>query len=112
MAFVPIGIEEYIRLHMRSNADEDAEGLRDRLRSAPAAKQAGQTCECGNPIWVVGSATAGRACFTCITLEAYPDNDYEIAEALEVSDPQQAAAAAERRAGRAQTAALVDGARG
>jgi hypothetical protein len=43
--------------------------------------QAGARCHCGEPIWVIGSAEAGHACFTCITGEADPSEDYEIAEA-------------------------------
>ncbi len=27
-------------------------------------------CNCGNPIWVIGSAITGNACFSCITGEA------------------------------------------
>ena len=41
-------------------------------------------CECGEPIWVIGSAVAGHACFTCITGEATPSGDYEIDEVLGV----------------------------
>jgi hypothetical protein len=40
------------------------------------------TCRCGNPIWVIGSAVVGNACFTCITGEALPDDDFEIDEAM------------------------------
>jgi hypothetical protein len=32
---------------------------------------------------VIGSAVVGNACFTCITGEAMPDNEYEIDEACE-----------------------------
>ena len=81
MPFVPIDIDKYVELHMRANPDEDPDGLRDRLNVALAARKAGETCDCGNPIWVIGSATAGHACFTCITLESTPDDDYEISDA-------------------------------
>jgi hypothetical protein len=40
-------------------------------------------CDCGNSLWVIGSAVAGNACFTCITHESVPDKDYEIDEACE-----------------------------
>jgi hypothetical protein len=30
------------------------------------------------PIWALGSAIAGRGCFTCITGESSPTGDYEI----------------------------------
>jgi hypothetical protein len=84
--FVPIDIEKYVELHMCSNPDEDPDGLRDRLKEALSARMAGDTCDCGNPIWVIGSAIAGHACFTCITMEAEPDHDYEIAEVCVVGD--------------------------
>jgi len=80
MSFVPIDIEDYVELHMRHNPGEDPGELRQRLCDALAAKKAGLTCECGNPIWIVGSATAGHACFRCITMEATPDGDYEISD--------------------------------
>ena len=86
MPFVPIDIEKYIELHMRDNPDEDPDGLRARLIEALSAWKAGETCACGNPIWVVGSATAGHACFTCITMEAAPDSDYEVADACGTGD--------------------------
>ena len=81
MPFVPIGIEEYIEIHMRANPDEKPNELRGRLKEALSARKAGEKCDCGNPIWVIGSAIAGHACFTCITLEAVPDDDYEIVDA-------------------------------
>jgi hypothetical protein len=86
MPFVPIDIEKYVEFHMRENPDEDPDGLRARLIGALSAWKAGDTCDCGNPIWVVGSATAGHACFTCITMEAAPDGDYEVADACGVGD--------------------------
>ena len=42
------------------------------------AKLAGELCQCGEPIWVIGSVHVGLSCFTCITGEAVPDNDYEV----------------------------------
>jgi len=81
MSFVPIGIEEYVEQHVRHNPDENPAELRRRLKRALRAKLAGDSCDCGNPIWVVGSATAGHACFSCITMEAVADGDYEIEDA-------------------------------
>jgi len=40
---------------------------------------------------VIGSAFVGNACFTCITGEADPSDDYEIAEACDKSDFRSAA---------------------
>ena len=80
--FTPIGMEDYIRRHMKSNPDTSRKEIESGLKSALAAYKADETCDCGNPIWVIGSAVAGNACFTCITGEAMPDSDYEIDEAM------------------------------
>ena len=79
--FVPIRLEDYVRLHLESNPGGDGADLRARLRLALRAYAAGRRCQCGEPIWVIGSAEAGLACFTCITGEAAPSDDYEIDEA-------------------------------
>jgi len=42
----------------------------------------GARCYCGAPIWAIGSAVVGNACFPCITGEADPSSDYEIDEVL------------------------------
>jgi len=81
MAFVPIRLEEYVQLHLRNNSGVGAADLTARLQFALAAQKAGQRCYCGAPIWVIGSAEAGMSCFTCITGESDPSDDYEIAEA-------------------------------
>lgn len=83
MGFVPIGVEEYVKLHMESNPDEDAATLLESIRRCVSAALAGARCHCGEPIWVVGSALAGHACFSCITGEGFPSGDYEIDEVLE-----------------------------
>ena len=81
--FTPISFDAYVDLHMRSNPkDMASEEVISMLRSALTAHKNGTKCHCGNPIWVIGSAFAGDACFTCITGEAYPDGDYEIDEAI------------------------------
>ncbi len=81
MPFVPIEIEDYVELHLKSNPDTDRAEITSRLQEALEAYQAGERCRCGNPIWVIGSAVSEYMCFTCITGEADPSKDYEIAEA-------------------------------
>ncbi|MDD4916122.1 MAG: hypothetical protein PHW13_13945 [Methylococcales bacterium] len=76
--FTPISLENYLTLHLHINPKVDAEDLKARLEYAIAAKQQQQRCACGAEIWVIGSAEVGLSCFTCITGEAYPDNDYEL----------------------------------
>jgi hypothetical protein len=82
MSFVPIRIPDYVRLYLKSNPGEKAADIEDRLRKTLKASQAGARCTCGEPIWVIGSAEVGHMCFTCITGEAYPSDDYEIADAV------------------------------
>jgi hypothetical protein len=83
MGFVPINLHHYVRLHLKSNGGETASRLTAQLQAALKAYKAGVRCHCGSPIWVIGSAVAGNACFTCITGEAYPSSDYEITEACD-----------------------------
>ena len=81
--FTSISFDAYVDLHMKSNPKDMARAeVVSALRSAMTAHKNGATCDCENPIWVIGSAFAGNACFTCITGEAYPDGDYEIDEAI------------------------------
>jgi hypothetical protein len=83
VSFAPISIEEYVDLHLRSNPEDTREDVTARLRSALQDHHRGVRCSCGNPIWVIGSAVMGNACFTCITGEAVPYEDYEIDQAIE-----------------------------
>jgi len=76
--FVPISIAKYIPLHMKSNPGEQRATLETALRESLEAAERGECCECGEPIWVLGSAIAGRGCFTCITGQSNPTDDYEI----------------------------------
>ena len=76
--FVPITLDEYTKMHLASNPGVDAAELKTRLRKALAAKEAGERCDCGGEIWVLGSAEVGLMCFTCITGEAMPDKNYEL----------------------------------
>ena len=86
MGFVPIAIDKYVQLHVHANPDEDPRELLKRLRSCVSDSLAGARCSCGAPIWVVGSVSAGYACFTCITGEAFPAEDYEIDQVLAARD--------------------------
>jgi hypothetical protein len=83
MGFVPIGLREYVRSHLKANRGAAADEVLARLKSALDAYKGGRRCACGAPIWVIGSAEAGYACFTCITGESDPSDDYEIAEACD-----------------------------
>jgi hypothetical protein len=81
--FVPISIEAYVEKHLAANPDEDRANITKRLRQALKAYKRGERCRCGGPLWVIGSAASEYGCFTCITMEAKPDSDFEIDEACE-----------------------------
>lgn len=82
MGFVGIPIEKYIKKHLKSSPSENEKDLRKRLNSALRDYKNGVKCSCGNDIWVIGSASVGNSCFTCITGESQPDSDYEIDSAI------------------------------
>ncbi len=81
--FTPISLGEYVKLHLKSNPGASREEIVERLTEALETYKGGARCtHCGNPIWVIGSAFSGfDGCFTCITGEADPEDDYEIDEA-------------------------------
>lgn len=66
------------------NPGTDRSDLMERLRWASKQARAGVRCQCGNPIWVIGSAEVELSCFTCLTGEAQPSEDYELEDAIEV----------------------------
>lgn len=82
MGFVGISIDNYIAKHFENNPSANKKHLRERLISAVEADKNGVTCSCGNDIWVIGSASVGNRCFTCITGENRPDGNYEIDSVL------------------------------
>lgn len=86
MGFVPISIDKYIKKHLESNPFDNEKDLRERLKFALSDYKNGVKCSCGNDIWVIGSAAVGNSCFTCITGESYPTDDYEIDFALKKSE--------------------------
>ncbi|MFT7612526.1 MAG: hypothetical protein ACI9J3_001489 [Parvicellaceae bacterium] len=78
MGFISISINKYVEKHLINNPSESEMDLRRRLDSAIEDYRNGVRCSCGNDIWVVGSAALGNSCFTCITGESHPNEDYEI----------------------------------
>jgi hypothetical protein len=53
---------------MKSNPGERRAALEAALRESLEAAQRGECCDCGEPIWVLGSATG----------QSNPTDDYEI----------------------------------
>lgn len=79
--FTPISLDDYIAKHLAANPRDNRRELTANLKRALAAFKSGVRCSCGEPIWVIGSAFAGNACFTCISGETDSSQDFEIAEA-------------------------------
>lgn len=82
MGFKKISIEKYVILHLKSNPSDNKVDLEKRLKNALKDYKNGLKCSCGNDIWVIGSAAVGNSCFTCITGESEPTDDYEIDSAI------------------------------
>jgi hypothetical protein len=76
--FKKISADAFIELYKQKNPDLITADLKKDLTYFKKLKLNGEKCNCGNPIWVVGSAISGKGCFTCITGESYTDNDYEM----------------------------------
>jgi hypothetical protein len=76
--FIPIKKKDFIARYLSNNPGESEVSINESLDNAIIAYQKGKKCHCGNPLWVIGSAISGFACFTCITGESNPDGDYEI----------------------------------
>jgi hypothetical protein len=82
MAFIAISIDDYIKKYLANNPNENEAELRKNLNSALADYKKGLKCDCGNDLWVIGSAAVGNSCFSCITGEAQPSGDYELEDAI------------------------------
>lgn len=76
--FVPISVDKFVAQYQKENTDTDAAELKKNLNHFKTLKLKGQKCNCGNPIWIIGSAISGKGCFTCITGDTDNSNDYEI----------------------------------
>jgi hypothetical protein len=80
LSFVPISLHRYIKKHLKSNPGAKEKEVMAELQAALKAHRQGVRCSCGEPIWVIGASQVGNMCFTCITGEAYPEDDYELRE--------------------------------
>ena len=86
MGFVPISLDKYVSIHLKSNHSDSEIELRQGLKRALSDYHSGVKCSCGNDIWVIGSAIVGNSCFSCITGESTPNEDYEIDSAIKKND--------------------------
>jgi hypothetical protein len=77
-SFTLISKDEYVDRFLTANPSDRRSDVVLRLDDAITAYENDKRCSCGAAIWIVGSAEAGYGCFTCITGDATPDNDFEI----------------------------------
>jgi len=82
MAFIPITIDRYVATYLKNNPATKEADLRKQIQFALNAYNNGVKCSRGNDIWIIKSASVGNGCFTCITGERIPEDDYEIATAI------------------------------
>ncbi|MBA3987417.1 MAG: hypothetical protein H0X63_12800 [Flavobacteriales bacterium] len=82
MGFIPISIADYVEINLRINPRDKAQVITDNLIKAISDFRNGIKCECGNNIWEIGSAFTENSCFTCITGDRFPSDDYEIDEVI------------------------------
>lgn len=78
MNFTPISINNYVALHLKNNPSQKEEDLRRNLETAIRDYENNVKCSCGEDIWVIGSASIGNSCYTCMTGEKLPTENYEI----------------------------------
>jgi hypothetical protein len=76
--FKVITVNKFVNLYKKRNPNTNSDELKKDLIYFKKLKLNGEKCGCGNTIWIVGSAIAGKGCFTCITGETDSKNDYEI----------------------------------
>lgn len=76
--FTKISVDAFIEKYKTDNPQEDLTKLRKDIFYCRQLKKDGSKCDCGNPLWVIGSAISGKGCFTCITGETDFSDDYEI----------------------------------
>lgn len=81
--WIPITIDDYVKVHLKKNPNENEKVLRVRIEAALDDYNNGVKCQCGKDIWIVGSASSPFGCFSCISGRDFPAGDYEIDGALD-----------------------------
>jgi hypothetical protein len=76
--FTKIKIKDFVKQTVTANPDLDAKQLTEDLEKFKIRKTKGELCDCGESIWIIGSALTGKGCFTCITGETDKTDDYEV----------------------------------
>lgn len=79
---IKITAEKFAKMYVEKNPGASFNEVKANLKDVLIRKKAGAACgNCGEPIWVAGSAIAGfDGCFSCITGESDHSDDYEVYE--------------------------------
>lgn len=86
MPFTPISIDDYVKVHLKNNPEHNEQDLRKMIHEAFSDYLKGVRCSCGKDLWVIGSAFMGKGCFTCLTGQSTPSDEFELETALEKRD--------------------------
>jgi hypothetical protein len=78
MNFTPISKQEYVALHLMNNPSTNEAELRNNLDNTLTDFNNRIKCSCGKDIWVIGSASLGNGCYSCLTGETLPTDNYEL----------------------------------
>jgi hypothetical protein len=57
--FTPIKLKEFVEKYVKSNSGTSRKEITAGLQAALRDYKSGVKCDCGNPIWVIGSAVVG-----------------------------------------------------
>ncbi len=72
----PVPIDEAARLFVEINEGYEEERVREALREMATRRDRGETCFCGNPIWVMCFELT--MCFACVTGTATAKDDIDV----------------------------------
>ena len=76
--FNKISVDNFIRKYKLNNPNADIVQLKSALIHFKELRSEGIKCNCGNSLWVIGSALSGKTCFTCLTGESDFSNEFDI----------------------------------
>ncbi len=82
MDFIKISLENYVKIRLQFAPESNEQEVREKLENALATYKAGEKCECGNEIWVIGSAFMDTGCYYCLTGNFSCNKEYELSDAL------------------------------
>jgi len=82
MEYVPVSYHHYVDLHVKNNPEEKRRDVEEKLNKALSDFRRGGKCDCGDNLWVIGSAFMGNRFFSCLTGDHSPSGHFEVDEIL------------------------------